>query len=151
MLSFSHPAATPGASMTRFALSFAAVCALGAPSFAADPTYWQDVRPILRKHCVVCHSERKLSEVDVSAGLALDKPDNIKKGGKNGKVPVLVVGKPEESLLVTLLTSKDKKRAMPLDADSLSAEEVAVIRKWVASGAPEGVKPKEDEGTAGVN
>ena len=38
-----------------------------------DPTYWQDVRPILRKHCVVCHSERKLSEVDVSAGLALDR------------------------------------------------------------------------------
>jgi WD40 repeat protein/mono/diheme cytochrome c family protein len=130
--------------MLRFALPFAAVCALGTPALAADPTYWQDVRPILRKHCVVCHSERKLSEVDVSAGLALDKPENIRKGGK---VTVLVPGKPDESLVVTLLTSKDKKRAMPLDADPLSAEEIATIRKWVAAGAPEGVRPKDDTET----
>src|SRR5262245_61735179 len=117
-----------------------------APAPAADgPTYWQDVRPILRKHCTVCHSERKLAEVELSAGLALDKPENIRKGGKDGKVTVLVPGKPDESLVVTLLTSKDKKRAMPLDADPLSAEEIATISKWVASGAVEGVRPKDDE------
>lgn len=112
---------------------------------AADPTYWQDVRPILRKHCTVCHSERKLEELDVSAGLALDKPELIRKGGK---APVLVPGKPDESLLVTLLTTKDKKRAMPLDADPLPDAEVAVIRKWVAAGAPDGVKPTEADTTA---
>jgi WD40 repeat protein len=105
------------------------------------------VRPILRKHCVVCHSERRLSEEDVSAGLALDKPENIKKGSKNGKVPVLVSGKPDESLVVTLLTLKDKKRAMPLDADPLSETDIATIRKWVAAGAPEGMKPKDDAST----
>lgn len=132
--------------MLRLALSAFALCALAGSSFAADPTYWQDVRPILRKHCVVCHSERKLPELDVSAGLALDKPENIRKGGKNGAVTVLVPGKPDESLVVTLLTSKDKKRAMPLDADPLSAEEIATVRKWVAGGAVEGTKPKE-EGT----
>ncbi len=131
--------------MLRFFVSLGVLCVLGGESFAADPTYWQDVRPILRKHCVVCHSERRLSEVDVSAGLALDKPDAIKKGGKGGKVPVLVPGKPDESLVVTLLTSKDRKRAMPLDADPLSAEDVAVIRKWVAAGAPEGTKPADTD------
>lgn len=110
---------------------------------AADPTYWQDVRPILRKHCTVCHSERKLPEVDVSAGLALDKPSLIRKGGK---VPVLVAGKPDQSLIVTLLTSKDKRRAMPLDADPLPADAVDTVRRWVAAGAPEGVQPKEDAG-----
>jgi DNA-binding beta-propeller fold protein YncE len=136
--------------MLRLLASLGALGALCGESFAADPTYWQDVRPILRKHCVVCHSERKLPELDVSAGLALDKPDNIKKGGKNGKVTVLVPGKPDASLVVTLLTSKDKKRAMPLDADPLSEDEIAVIRKWVAAGAPEGTKPKEDEGTVAV-
>ena len=82
--------------MLRFAISFTALCTLSAASFAADPTYWQDVRPILRKHCIVCHSERRIEEVDVSAGLSLDKPENIKKGVKNGKVPVLVAGKPDE-------------------------------------------------------
>lgn len=115
-------------------------------ALAADgPTYWQDVRPILRKHCTVCHSERKLADVDVSAGLALDKPEHIRKGGKDGKVTVLVPGKPDESSLVTLLSSKDPKRAMPLAADPLPAEDVAVIRKWVAAGAPEGTRPKDDD------
>src|SRR3954466_9570503 len=132
--------------MIRFAVSLCVLCVLCGESLGADPTYWQDVRPILRKHCVVCHSERKLPELDVSAGLALDKPENIRKGGKAGKVTVLVPGKPDESLVVTLLTSKDKKRAMPLDADPLSAEEIATVRKWVAGGAVEGTKPKE-EGT----
>jgi hypothetical protein len=114
-------------------------------SRAADPTYWADVRPILRKHCTVCHSERKLDAYDVSAGLALDKPEHIARGGQGGKVRVLVPGKPDESLVVTLLSSKDKKRAMPLDADPLPEADVATIRKWVAAGAPEGVKPKDDD------
>ena len=113
---------------------------------AAEPTYWQDVRPILRKHCTVCHAERKLGELDVSAGLALDKPDLIAKGTKKGKV--LVPGKPDDSLLVTLLTTKDKRRAMPLDADPLPAADVATIREWVRSGAKEGTKPKDDEAVA---
>src|SRR6476620_3866725 len=94
---------------------------------AAEPTYWADVRPILRKHCTVCHAERKLADLDVSAGLALDKPENIRKGSKAGKVSVLVPGKPDESLMVTLLSSKDPKRAMPLAAPPLSESEIATI------------------------
>jgi WD40 repeat protein len=132
--------------MTRFLISLCVLCVLCGESFAADsPTYWQDVRPILRKNCTVCHAERKLSEVELSGGLALDKPEHIAKGSKGGKVAVLVPGKPDDSLLVTLLSSKDPKRAMPLDANPLSAEDIAVIRKWVAEGAPEGTKPKEDD------
>ena len=44
---------------------------LPAPLAAADPTYWQDVRPILRKSCTVCHNPRQLKELDVSGGLTL--------------------------------------------------------------------------------
>lgn len=135
--------------MTTFRALFvlSTIALLQADVRAADPTYWQDVRPILRKHCTVCHSERKLTELDVSAGLALDKPELIAKGNKNGKV--LVAGKPEQSLIVTLLTSKDKKRAMPLDADPLLAADAALIRKWVESGAAEGIKPKDVENPVG--
>jgi fructose-1,6-bisphosphatase/inositol monophosphatase family enzyme len=126
----------------RLLISVICVCWGSSAGFsAADPTYWADVRPILRKHCTVCHSERKLTDLDISAGLALDSPENIRKGSKAGAV--LVVGKPDESLLVTLLTSKDPKRAMPLDAPPLAEAEIAVIRKWVAAGAPEGLKPTE--------
>src|SRR5207253_2353811 len=78
-------------------------------------------------------------------------PELIRKGSKGGKVAVLVPGKPDESLIVTLLTSKDKKRAMPLDAEPLPAADVAVIRRWVEAGAPEGTKPAEVVDTAGLN
>jgi WD40 repeat protein len=136
----------------RFMIRFVLVAAILFPGTvrAADPTYWQDVRPILRKHCTVCHSERKLAELDVSAGLALDTPELIAKGSKNGKQPVLVAKKPDDSLIVSLLTSKDKKRAMPLDADPLPAADIAMIRKWVETGAKEGTKPAKVD-PAGVN
>ena len=113
-------------------------------AFAAEPTYWNDVRPILRRNCTVCHSERKLSEPEVSAGLALDKPELIRKGGK---LAVLVPGKPDQSPLVTLLSTKDLKRRMPLDADPLPDADIEIIRKWVAAGAPEGTKPAEADTT----
>jgi len=130
-----------------------ALCVFVVPassSRAAEPTYWADVRPILRKHCTVCHSERRLDEPEVSAGLALDKPENIRKGSHGGKVPVLVAGQPEKSLIVALLTEKDKQRAMPLDADPLPEADIATIRNWVATGATEGTRPAEEK-TAGLN
>lgn len=135
--------------MTSLPASLCLLCVFVVSSSApaADgPTYWQDVRPILRKHCTVCHSERKLADIDVSAALALDKPEHIRKGGKDGKVTVLVPGKPDESPLVTLLAVKDAKRRMPLAADPLADDEIAVLRKWVADGCPEGTKPKDDDG-----
>ena len=53
-------------------LPLAALFLLAVPAApAAEPTYWQDVRPALRKHCTVCHSVKNLSEVDLSGGLAL--------------------------------------------------------------------------------
>ncbi len=127
--------------MHRFALLVLVVSATSVPAApAADPTYWQDVRPILRKNCTVCHREAKLKEIDVSAGLALDSPEHIR---STGKKPSVVARKPDESLLVTLLTAKDVRRRMPLDADPLPAESVAILRKWVAAGMPEGTKPVE--------
>lgn len=83
----------------------------------------------------------------MSAGLALNSLELIRKGGK---VPVVESGKPDKSLLVTLLTEKNPKRRMPLDADPLPAEQIAVIRKWVEAGAPEGVKPKDLEEAGGL-
>ena len=104
-----------------------------APSFSPhsppSPTYWQDVRPILRKHCTVCHSERKLDEPERLRRPRPRQAGAHPQGRQKGKVPVLVPGKPDESLLVTLLTAKDKKRAMPLDADPLSAADIATIRQ----------------------
>jgi len=111
-----------------------------ATSHAAEPTYWQDVRPLMRKHCTVCHSQKTLNETDVSAGLALDSLEAILKGGK---IAVVKKGMGEASLLVSILRHPKVTRRMPLDAEPLPDDVVAMLKKWVDLGMPEGMKPVE--------
>ncbi|MCE9530647.1 MAG: hypothetical protein K8T89_05885 [Planctomycetes bacterium] len=122
--------------------AFLIVCFASGTGSAADPNYWQDVRPVLRKHCTVCHSQKTLNEPDVSAGLALDTLDAILKGSKT---PIVKKGMGDASMLVTLLRHPKPTRRMPLDADPLPDETVALLKKWVDLGMPEGVKPKETD------
>ncbi|MCS7272016.1 MAG: WD40 repeat domain-containing protein, partial [Gemmataceae bacterium] len=65
---------------------------------------------------------------------------------------VVVPGQPERSLLYQSLVTTDVRKRMPLDADPLSAGEIAVIRRWIAAGLPEGSRPEpaaEASATAG--
>jgi len=110
------------------------------PLFAADPTYWQDVRPVLRKHCTVCHNEKRLGEVDVSGGLALDTYEVILKGGKR---KVLHPGKSDEGPFFKLLLTDDENRRMPQGAPQLDEATIVLLRRWIDSGAKEGAKPAE--------
>ncbi len=110
------------------------------PVAAAEPTYWGQIRPIFRKHCTVCHNERRRDDVDISAGIALDSPANIRTA-RRGQRPVVVPGKPEESPLYQSLIATDVNKRMPLDADPLPAEAIATIRRWIAAGMPEGTPP----------
>src|SRR5690348_3670893 len=110
------------------------------PLLASDPTYWQDVRPILRKHCTACHSRRTVEEVDVSVGLALDSYEAVI---KRAKKPVVHVGKSGESSLIQLLLEKDDDQRMPRSSAPLEPEKIAVLRRWIDTGAKEGKKPEE--------
>src|SRR5262249_48928846 len=133
---------------TRSRLIFAfsvSLCLCGSSS--AAPTYWQDVRPVLRKHCTVCHSAKNLEKLDVSGGLALDSLEGIKKGGE---IKVVTPGKASESRLIGILRHKDPSQRMPLDADPLPDETVALLRKWVDAGLPEGTRPREDDSAVAV-
>jgi len=118
------------------------VCVTAGPVCEAapppEPTYWQDVRPLLRKRCTVCHSARNVSEVDVSGGLALDSYEAVLKGGKT---PVVKVGDSGASLVVRLILSTDDSRRMPRDAAPLPADSIALVRRWIDGGAREGRKP----------
>jgi WD40 repeat protein len=115
------------------------------PVRAAEPTYWADVRPLLRRHCTVCHSVRTLKEPDVSGGLALDSFAAILKGAKS---PVVATGKPDQSELMRRLHLADKAKRMPLDADPLPDDSIALLRRWIAAGAPEGTRPSDLETSA---
>jgi WD40 repeat protein len=121
-------------------LSVFSVCSVVTSSSAAEPTYWQDVRPLLRKHCTVCHSVRTIKEVDVSAGLALDSYAAIT---KDPKKPIVVRGKAGDSELIKRLLISDASKRMPLDADPLPSETIDVLTRWVNAGAPEGSPTSE--------
>ena len=106
---------------------------------AAEPTYWQDVRPVLRKYCTVCHSARHLKEAEVSGGLALDSYEAVV---KNDTKALLKVGSSSESLLVQLVTSTDDDKRMPLGARPLPEDAIAALRRWIDGGAREGQRPE---------
>src|SRR5438876_10685647 len=90
-------------------------------SSSAEPTYWQDVRPVLRKHCFACHTTRNLKEVEVSAGLAMDNYDVFLKAARKR---VVQPGKSAQSELIRRVTSEDDEVRMPPATTPLPAETI---------------------------
>ncbi len=96
----------------------------------ADPvTYSRDIQPLLAKHCVLCHGPD-----DDSAGLRLDQFERAT-GELDSGSRAIVPGQPGESGLLARVTATDDAVRMPPEGDPLSAEEVALLRDWIASGA----------------
>jgi WD40 repeat protein len=106
----------------------------------APPTYWKDVRPVLRKSCTVCHNPRQLDEKEISGGLALDTYDKVLKW--KGKA-LVTPGKAAASPLYQVLVTADTEKRMPLGANALPADAVAIVKRWIDAGAPEGERPAE--------
>jgi tricorn protease-like protein len=107
----------------------------------ADPTYWQDVRPVLRKNCTVCHNPRQLKEPDVSGGLALDTYEAVLKWKEKNKA-LVQPGKSGGSVLYQVVVTTDAEKRMPLGAKPLPEDAVALLRRWIDTGAKEGVRPE---------
>ncbi len=105
------------------------------PSADAADSFRDKVAPLLEKRCLSCHSD-ELRE----GGLSLVTRSSALKGGESGEV--IVPGNPDGSYLLDLITSSKGKAEMPKEADPLSAEEVALIRRWILDGAnwPEDLK-----------
>src|SRR5262245_20885234 len=98
------------------------------PTLADDPpTYERDVRPLLRRHCTICHSARKADNIETSGGLVLDSFDAIGKGLKGQ--PVAVSGKAAVSPLFLRLVDADEEKRMPKDAEPLEEAEHDLIRR----------------------
>lgn len=119
--------------LPRF-IALLSLSAMGAvrPLAAADVTYYQDVRPLLRKHCTICHNKGNLDETDVSGGLALDQPAAFL---DRRTKPIVVPGQPARSELYLRLISKDPERQMPKDNQPLPAAQIATIRQWIEGNA----------------
>jgi dienelactone hydrolase/Ca2+-binding EF-hand superfamily protein len=100
----------------------------------ADLAFFEkNIRPVLIKSCYECHS----AEADkLKAGLALDSRTALLKGGDSGAAVVL--GKPEESLLISSLRYDDPDLKMPPEkhGGKLSDSVIANFTEWVKRGAP---------------
>ncbi len=101
--------------------------ALCAGVWADAPVSWfKDVNPIFKRSCNGCHNPNKLKgEVDTSTYTGLLKP------GKHG--PNFVAGQSDKSLLCLQVAGKEPE--MPKEGDALSADEVALIARWIQQGA----------------
>ena len=86
------------------------------------------VRPILVDRCIKCHGPKKQS-----SNLRLDSREAALKGGDSG--PSVVPAKPEESLLIQAVAQTHQELKMP-PGGKLPEPSVAIIRQWVALGAP---------------
>ena len=103
-----------------------------------------DVLPIFQMRCVVCHGKRKQE-----GGLDLRSLASQLKGGKTGAA--IVLGKPEESLLIQRIVSGQMpppKLLVEYFVRPPSDSEVDMLRKWIAGGAaaaPKQAASQEDQ------
>ncbi|WP_395718367.1 PSD1 and planctomycete cytochrome C domain-containing protein [Prosthecobacter sp.] len=94
----------------------------------ADEFFTSKIEPILQQRCFECHSHEK----KMKGGLTLDSRSGWEQGGDSG--PPVVVGKPEESLLIKMVRWSDKEHQMP-PKEKLPSAEIALLEEWVRSGA----------------
>jgi hypothetical protein len=97
-------------------------------SFASDShsavSFADQIMPILEARCTQCHSEE-----DAELGLKVDTYEGIMGGSDYGTV--IEAGDPDGSLLLEMIIAGD----MPEDGDSVPAEEIELLRMWIAEGA----------------
>jgi hypothetical protein len=102
-------------------------------------SFKDDVFPVIKKHCLPCHSEDNFNPSELS----LDSYDLMMQGGKNGTL--IVAGKAKESLLTKKLREAPPfGERMPLNkkqvisegkAKYLSDAELKIITEWITQGA----------------
>ena len=99
-----------------------------------SPDFVRDVAPLLQRRCLSCHSG-----AEPKGEFSLQTAEAALSGG------YIEPGEASESHLVELITPVAGKAEMPKDADPLTSDEIAVIRKWIDEGAkwPQGLTLQE--------
>lgn len=120
--------------LVRVALSVAMALFVATVGAAAEAPvdYSRDIRPILSQNCFFCHG---FNEKSREAELRLDKAESAL-ADRDG-TPAIVAGKPDGSEAWRRITESDESERMP-PPDShraLSAEQKALIRRWILEGA----------------
>ncbi|QDU78536.1 Planctomycete cytochrome C [Polystyrenella longa] len=105
---------------------------LSASAYAEKPeiNFERDIRPILENNCMYCHGN---DERD--GGLRFQSHQDLLLLNDSGE-PAVAVGTSAESELIKRISAPDETRMPPADtADRLSDEEIALLKRWIDSGA----------------
>jgi hypothetical protein len=95
------------------------------PGGPATVSFRQDIGPLLRRDCALCHGGQ--------AGLYVDSYDTLLAGSSRGRV--VIPGDPGNSTLLQRIRG-DAQPRMPLNRPSLAGQEIAIIETWILEGAP---------------
>ena len=90
----------------------------------------RDIRPILNNNCLGCHGG-----VKKSGGFSMLFKEEAFQENDSG-IPAIIPGDPENSELIIRALHTDPEMRMPLDADPLKPEEIKLLSRWIAAGAP---------------
>ena len=103
--------------------------AVAAPSASVD--FHKQVMPIFAQHCTKCHDGNKKK-----GGYRIDTKELAFTAGESEESPI-VAGKPDESLIVKVIEGKGEYQdeMMPPKGGPLTAEEIGIVRQWIADGA----------------
>ncbi len=92
----------------------------------------REILPILRKNCLACHNK-----TTTKAGLILESPGDMLKGGDSGKV--VVPNHSGDSLLLKLASHQETPMMPPknnkVEASDLAPEELGLLKLWIDQGA----------------
>jgi hypothetical protein len=115
--------------LLRFCLLAVVLHRIAFADDARPVSFRTDIAPLLQRRCAACHCEDS-----AKGGYRLDSFQRLQKPGDSGDAPV-VAGRAQASALFKLLIAKDPDDRMPQKADALPAGEIALVERWLNSGA----------------
>ncbi|MCA9237994.1 MAG: hypothetical protein KDA44_21120 [Planctomycetales bacterium] len=109
-------------------LVFASAFALTPSVGSAAVDFAAQIQPLFVQHCAKCHGQEKgLGKLRLHTAEAIQASPHD---------DLAIAGKPEESeIYKRLVLPADDKKRMPKGADPLSAEEIELVKQWIAEGA----------------
>ncbi|MBA3700446.1 MAG: hypothetical protein H0W78_16490 [Planctomycetes bacterium] len=96
--------------------------------------FWRDIDPIFKRVCYECHDAK-----EQKGELRMDSREAQLKGGEGG--PSIIPGDSAKSLTMIRIRGEGDDPRMPKKKPPLSEREIALIAKWIDTGAEWPAKP----------